>query len=198
MTEAGNESKPAPVIPPFYRRTYLINPKEQLGVIFKVAGLVAFLLLLINIGLAGVNTSSTRKIIAANPDLAPIVEATDRSGSYVMASISVFLLLLVVMRTIVATHRTSGASFNIKRCLGRVAEGDLTTVLKLRPKDNLRELEEPFNEMVENLRSRASEEHELLTELSSKIESYGHPEEAKILREMADFKRNGTDGFEGA
>lgn len=192
MTNPGNNQTPPPNIPPFYRRTYLINPKQQLSIIFKVAGLVAFLLLVLNIGLAWMSSSSTREIIAANPNLAPIMKATDRSGSYVMAGMSVFLLLLVVIRTIVITHRTSGASFNIKRCLGRVAKGDLTTRLQLRPRDNLMELQEPFNQMMEALQNRASNDEQQLTALASKIEQYGHPEEAKILRDLAASRQSPT------
>jgi methyl-accepting chemotaxis protein len=158
-----------------------------------VAGLVAFLLLVLNIALVGFSSSATRKIISANPDLAPIMAASDRGGTYLMAAISVFLLLLVVLRTVVLTHRTSGAAFNIRRCIGRVTEGDFTTTLRLRPKDNLMELQEPFNQMVETFRQRASEEQKLLTDLASKIEGYGHPEEAKILRDLADSKEYSKD-----
>ena len=192
MTETTKETTTPPKIPPFYRRTYLIDPKGQLTTTIKVAGLVAFLLLVLNLVLAGISSGETRKIISANPDLAQHIAATDRSGSLVIASGSVFLLFLVVVRTIVLTHRTSGASFNIKRCLGRVAEGDLDTTLRLRRKDNLMELQEPFNRMVESLRKRASEEQKLLNDLSSKIEEFGHPEEAKILRDIADSKRSST------
>ena len=192
MMETTKETTNPPNIPPFYRRTYLINPKGQLKTTIKVAGLVALLLLVLNLVLAGISTGESRKIIAANPDLAPHIAATDRSGSFVIASVSVFLLFVVVVRTVVETHRTSGASFNIKRCLGRVAAGDLNTALRLRPKDNLMELQEPFNRMVESLRKRASEEQKLLNDLSSKIEEFGHPEEAKILRDIADSKRSST------
>jgi methyl-accepting chemotaxis protein len=192
MTETTKETTTPPNIPPFYRRTYLIDRKAQLTTTVKVAGLVAFLLLALNLVLAGISTGETRKIISANPDLAQHMAAADRSGSLLIASGSVFLLFLVVVRTIVLTHRTSGASFNIKRCLGRVAEGDLNTALRLRPKDNLMELQEPFNRMVESLRKRASEEQKLLNDLSSKIEEFGHPEEAKILRDIADSKRRST------
>ena len=192
MMETNRESTTPPKIPPFYRRTYLIDRKAQLSTTIKVAGLVAFLLLALNLVLAGISTGETRKIISANPDLAPHMAATDRSGSLLIASGSVFLLFLVVVRTVVLTHRTSGASFNIKRCLGRVAEGDLNTALKLRPKDNLMELQEPFNRMVRSLRKRASEEQKILSDLSSKIEEFGHPEEAKILRDIADPKRSST------
>ncbi len=192
MTETTEETTTPPKIPPFYRRTYLIDPKGQLKTTIKVAGLVAFLLFVLNLVLAGISTGETRKIISANPDLAQHMAATDRSGSFVIASGSVFLLFLVVVHTIVLTHRTSGASFNIKRCLGRVAEGDLDTTLRLRPKDNLLELQEPFNRMAESLRKRASEEQKLLNDLSSKIEEFGHPEEAKILRDIADSKRSPT------
>jgi methyl-accepting chemotaxis protein len=188
MTETTKKPTSPPNIPPFYRRQYLIDPKGQLKTTVMVAGLVAVLLLLLNLVLAGISTNETRKILEANPDLAPIMAATDRSGSAVIASGSVFLLFLVVVRTIVLTHRTSGAAFNIKRCLGRVAEGDLSTTLMLRPKDNLLELQEPFNRMVASLRKRAAEEQELLNDLSSKIEGLGHPAEAKILRDIADSK----------
>ncbi len=188
MTETTEEMTTPPKIPPFYRRTYLIDRKGQLTTTFKVAGLVAFLLLVLNLVLAGISAGETRKIISVNPNLAQHMAATDRSGSLVIAGGSVFLLLLVVAHTIVLTHRTSGASFNIKRCLGRVAEGDLDTTLRLRPKDNLLELQEPFNRMAESLRKRASEEQKLLNDLSSKIEEFGHPEEAKILRDIADSK----------
>jgi methyl-accepting chemotaxis protein len=189
MTETTKETTTPPNIPPFYRRTYLIDRKAQLSTTIKVAGLVAFLLLALNLVLAGISTGETRKIISANPDLAPHMAATDRSGTLLIASGSVFLLFLVVVRTVVLTHRTSGAAFNIKRCLGRVAEGDLGTTLVLRPKDNLMELQEPFNRMVASLRKRASEEQELLNDLSSKIEELGHPEEAKALRDIAGSKR---------
>jgi methyl-accepting chemotaxis protein len=192
MTETTEEMTTPPKIPPFYRRTYLIDRKGQLTTTFKVAGLVAFLLLVLNLVLAGISAGETRKIISVNPNLAQHMAATDRSGSLVIAGGSVFLLLLVVAHTIVLTHRTSGASFNIKRCLGRVAEGDLDTTLRLRPKDNLLELQEPFNRMAESLRKRASEEQKLLNDLSSKIEEFGHPEEAKILRDIADSKRSST------
>ena len=192
MTETNDSATIPPNIPPFYRRTYLIDPKGQLTTTLKVAGLVALLLLVLNLVLAGLSTGETRKIISANPDLAQHMAATDRRGSLVIAGGSVFLLFLVVVRTIVLTHRTSGASFNVKRCLGRVAEGDLTTKLKLRPKDNLMELQDPFNEMVVSLRERATEEQKLLKNLSTKIEEYGHPEEARILREIADSKQRST------
>ena len=192
MTEPTRETTTPPNIPPFYRRTYLIDRKGQLKTTIKVAGLVAFLLLVLNLVLAGISTGESRKIIAANPDLAPHMAATDRSGSFVIASGSLFLLFVVVVRTVVETHRTSGAAFNIKRCLGRVAAGDLHTTLRLRPKDNLMELQEPFNRMVASLRKRASEEEKLLNDLSSKIEEFGHPEEAKILRDIADSKRRST------
>jgi methyl-accepting chemotaxis protein len=192
MTEFTNETTTPPNIPPFYRRTYLIDRKGQLRTIIKVAGLVAFLLLALNLVLAGISTGETRKIISANPDLAPHMAATDRTGSLLIASGSVFLLFMVVVRTIVLTHRTSGAAFNIKRCLGRVADGDLGTTLRLRPKDNLMELQEPFNRMVASLRKRASEEQRLLNDLSSKIEEYGHSEEAKILRDLANSRRRPT------
>lgn len=192
MMEATKGPTTPPNIPPFYRRTYLIDRKGQLRTTMKIAGLVAVLLLVFNLVVAGISTRENRKIISANPDLAPIVAATDRTDSYLIAGGSLFLLFLVVVRTVVETHRTSGAAFNIRRCLERVADGHFDTAVKLRPKDNLMELQEPFNRMTESLRRRAYEERKLLSEISSKIEGFGHPEEAKILRELADSKRSST------
>ena len=188
MTETIDQAAAKPNIPPFYRRTYLIDPKGQLTTTLKVAGLVALLLLVLNLVLAGLSTGETRKIISANPDLAEHMAATDRRGSLVVAGGSVFLLFLVIVRTIALTHRTSGASFNIKRCLGRVAEGDFDTVLKLRPKDNLQELQEPFNTMVAALRKQAEEDRQQLADLSDRIEQLGHAEEAETLRKLAEAR----------
>ena len=189
MKATTREPTTPPKIPPFYRRTYLIDPKAQLKTTVMVASLVAVLLLVLNLVLAGISAGETRKILSVNPDLAPVMAATDRSGSMLIASGSVFLVFLVVVRTIVLTHRTSGAAFNVKRCLGRVADGDLSTTLTLRPKDNLMELQAPFNRMVASLRQRASEERKLLNDLSSRMAELGHPEEAQILRDLAASKQ---------
>ena len=43
MTEPTGETTTPPNIPPFYRRTYLIDKKGQLKTTIKVAGVVAFL-----------------------------------------------------------------------------------------------------------------------------------------------------------
>ena len=56
MTEPTRETTTPPNIPPFYRRTYLIDRKGQLKTTSKVAGLVAFLLLVLNLVLAGIST----------------------------------------------------------------------------------------------------------------------------------------------
>ena len=70
-------------------------------------------------------------------------------------------------------------------------EGDLQVSLKLRRRDNLQDLETPFNDMVTSLRDRAMGEAATLEQLASKAEKIGDrgDELARALHELARHKR---------
>ena len=172
---------------PWYRRKqYLIDPRGQLLATAKVAGVVFILLALVNLVYYLWSDIETRAIVASNPQLAAEMAEIDLQTTLVFATISMVVLVFVVIRAIMLTHRTAGAAYNIGRCLGRVASGDYGTELRVRRKDNLRQLQEPFDRMMESLRERAADDQAALLSLAEKIEELGHAELAREVRELAE------------
>ena len=93
---------------------------------------------------------------------------------------------MVVVRSIMLTHRTAGAVYKINMCLEEVGEFNFDVNLRLRNDDNLRGLEEPFNKMASNLRRRFVEDPQALTKLADEIEEHGSPVDAEMLRRIRD------------
>jgi methyl-accepting chemotaxis protein len=153
--------------------------------------LVAFLVLLVNLGFALLRTSQTSFLAAVAPQLTPVIERQDMIFSLTMIIMSIVLVVGVSLKTIVETHRTAGAVFAVRQRIERVKEGDLQVTLKLRRRDNLQNLETPFNEMVTSLRDRALNEATTLEELASKAEKIGDRGDdlARALHELARHKR---------
>jgi methyl-accepting chemotaxis protein len=179
---------------PWYRRKqYLIDPRGQLLATAKVTGVVFVLLALVNLVHYLWTDIETQSIAALNPHLAAEMAETDLRTTLVFATISFVVLVFVVIRSIMLTHRTAGAAFNIERCLGRVASGDYGTELRVRRKDNLRQLQEPFNRMMESLREGAAEDQAALLSLAEKIEELGHAELAHEVRDLAEAKAKLAD-----
>ena len=170
------------------RRRYLIDRKGQLLATAKITGVVLALLVLLNMVISLWSSIETRAIIATNPELMEEMTAIDRRTTMTLIVISIVILLVVVARSIMLTHRTAGAAFNLTRCLGRVADGEFGTELRVRRKDNLRQLQEPFNRMMESLRERAADDQAALLGLAEKIEALGHAELAREVRELAEAK----------
>jgi methyl-accepting chemotaxis protein len=185
-TAEGTSGIAAP--PKFRRRNYIVDSRGQLTSTFKVAGLVAVLLVLLNLVYAWLSRMQTLEILASSPELRDTLHATDSRGTIIIASISLIFLALVVVRAIMLTHRTAGAAFNITNKLERVAAGDYETTLKLRLKDNLRELEAPFNKMTSSLRRSAKNDAEVLSRLAEDADQAGNGELAEKLRKLAESK----------
>jgi methyl-accepting chemotaxis protein len=174
---------------PWYRRRqYLIDRRGQLLATAKIAGVVLVNLVLVNLVLYLWNDIETQAILASSPQLAGEMADIDLRTTLVFAIVSFVLLVFVVMRAIMLTHRTAGAAFNLERCLRRVASGEYGTELRVRRKDNLRQLQEPFNRMTASLRERAADDRAALLNVAEKIEELGHAELAQELRDLAAAK----------
>jgi nitrogen fixation/metabolism regulation signal transduction histidine kinase len=186
-SETLEQPKPYTKIP-FRRRKFLIDRRGQLLATAKIAGVVLVLLVLLNVVFWLWSAIETQAIVVSNPQLLEEMESIDRRASLTLAVVSLLVLLVVVVRAIVLTHRTAGAAFNLQRCLDRVASGDYGAVLRMRAKDNLRYLQDPFNQMTQSLRSRAAEHHDSLAALATKIEELGHADLAEEVRTLAEAK----------
>jgi len=190
----GLTDEPKPQRRPFFRRRqFLIDRKGQLLVTAKVAGVVLILLVLLNLVFSLWSSIETQAIVASNPQLTDEMTAIDRRGALVLATVSLILLAAVVVRSIRLTHRTAGAAFNLERCLKKVAAGEYDTTLKVRRKDNLQQLQDPFNQMTESLRRNAAEDHTALMNLAGKLEELGQVELAEEVRDLAEAKAKLAD-----
>lgn len=170
----------------FRRRQYLVDRKRQLATTFRVAGLVLILLLTLNLMVAWQSYSASNTVMATNPVMGERMRAIDNRNIAVTAGISLIILAMVVVRSVMLTHRTAGAVYKISMCLGEVADFNFDVNLRLRNDDNLRALEEPFNKMAGNLKRRALDDHQAMKKLADEIEEHGSPVDAEMLRRIAD------------
>jgi methyl-accepting chemotaxis protein len=170
----------------FRRRQYLVDRRRQLSATVRVAGLVLVLLVIINVVLAWQSSEATRKMMIASPEFGELMRADDLQKIAITAGISLIILAMVVVRSIMFTHRTAGAVYKVSQCLELVGEFNFDVFLRLRSEDNLRALEDPFNRMVENLRERALDDYQAMKKLADEIEEHGNPVDAEILRRIAD------------
>ena len=190
----GLTEEPKPRRRPFFRRRrFLSDRKGQLLTTAKIAGVVLVLLVLLNLVFSLWSTIETQAIVASNPQLLEEMKAIDRRGALVLAIVSLVVLAAVVVRSIRLTHRTAGAAFNLRRCLDKVAAGEYDTELRVRSKDNLRALQDPFNQMTASLRREATNDHAALSSLAGRIEELGQVELAEEVRDLAEAKAKLAD-----
>ena len=168
------------------RRQYLVDRKRQLASTMRIAGLVLVLLIMLNAVLAWQNYNSTQAVMVSNPEVGERMRAVDMRNLAITAGISLIILAMVVMRSIMLTHRTAGAVYKICHCLEQVGEFNYDVNLRLRNEDNIRALEDPFNKMTGNLRRRALDDYQAMKKLADEIEEHGNPVDAEMLRRIAD------------
>jgi methyl-accepting chemotaxis protein len=173
----------------FRRRQYLVDRRRQLAATVRVAGLVLILLIILNFVLAWQAYSTTQSVMATNPLIGERMRATDLRNIAITAGISLIILAMVVVRSIMLTHRTAGAVHKVSMCLNEVAGGNYEVNLRLRNDDNIRALEEPFNKMVSTLRRQAQEDFKATSKLADEIEAHGNPVDAEMLRRISDSKK---------
>jgi nitrogen fixation/metabolism regulation signal transduction histidine kinase len=168
------------------RRRYLIDRRRQLSATVRVVALVAVLLAMLVATIWYQNKTETEMVRVDHPQLADQMSAGDTKDLLIMVAISLIILGMVVVRSVMITHRTAGAVFSISDKLEKIADGDYNVTLRLREDDNIRALEDPFNKMVKALRRRAEDDHRSLTKLAKDIEDNGNPVDAEMLRRIAD------------
>ena len=175
------------------RRRFLVNKPRQLRTAILIVMLALILLVLVNVIFHALRTTETNTIVASAPSLKEVMQDYDRNEMLLVILASVVVLAGVFVVTIIETHRTAGAAFNIARQLGRIADGNLDVAVRLRKGDNLQEIQEPFNAMVATLRDQAADQADVLTRLADRVDSFGNVEGAADvsaeLRQLVDKYR---------
>ncbi len=190
-TTATTSETPKIQRPRVTRRRYLLDPRRQLLTALMTTSMIIALILTVNLGFTLLRTSQTAFLSAAAPQLTSVLEEQNATFSLSMIVISIGLVILVALITIVHTHRTAGAVYAVRQRFERVTAGDLQVTLRLRQRDNLQDLEAPFNEMIGALRNRTLMEADSLEQLALRAAKIGSDGDgiAAALAELARHKR---------
>jgi methyl-accepting chemotaxis protein len=115
------------------------------------------------------------------PSLAPTLITQNRVDfAFQLAGAIVFLAMVVVV-TLLETHKTAGAAFNLERHLAKIRDGEYGTRVALRHNDNLQSIGRTLNEMSIALDERLWRDIELLDDLAAQAGRISNPEEARQL-----------------
>ena len=175
-----------PARQPVRRRIVVVDKEMQYRAAAMVTGLVAVLLVFINVALFAMRRSQTELLASTAPDLREILEAGNIRLATFAIVLSVVVLVFVWFATILATHRTAGAIVGLRRRLESVRDGNYHAVLRLRPNDNLRSLEAPFNQMMATIRAAFKDDAAAVSELADRLEAGGAGQDlAAAARERA-------------
>jgi hypothetical protein len=176
-----------------FRRQVLVNRRRQLRSALLATAPFAVILIVVNVLMNVLRAREAVAITAAAPTLGLMVKDSGRSEMVLEILASLLLLIGIFAVSIIETHRTAGAAFNIGRQLTQVGEGRFNTRLALRKGDNLTELVGPFNRMTQSLRVQAMNDVDQLEELAAGLENREGEgavrEVAEELRTMASIKR---------
>ena len=176
------------------RRSFLVNRRYQLRASLLTAAVVLVLLVLLNLAIYASTMRSAEQILTDAPELAALIKAQDRAQLYLILLASFVYLIGVFLVTVLETHRTAGAAYNLEARLGEVRRGRYDSRLTLRRGDNLAELEDAFNEMVEALRQRTWDDIENLVQIANEagkiVDASGGRQMAESLRRIAEGKRS--------
>jgi len=153
------------------RRSFLINKRYQLKASVLTGTVVLVLLVFINLILYSASVRSSAEILAQAPEFADIIRAQDQAQFYLILLASLVFLVGVFVVSILETHKTAGAAFNLGRRMGELRDGNYRSTLTLRRGDHLLELEYAFNQLSRSLRTRTWADLELLESIAAEADS---------------------------
>jgi nitrogen fixation/metabolism regulation signal transduction histidine kinase len=111
-------------------------------------------------------------------------------------AVILFLTICNITVGVYLSHKVAGPLYRFVMCSREVANGNLKIQVNLRKGDELRELEESFNEMTERLRSYVRRDREIITGIQASAKaiadninkaSLGKTEKDKILEAVKDI-----------
>jgi len=149
------------------RRSFLVHKRSQLRASLLTASTVALLLVFVNLVLYAASARARAGLLVDAPELEPLLRGQDQVELGLVLVASLVFLAGVFVFTILETHRTAGAAYNLERRLDALSAGSYGTRLKLRRGDNLGELERAFNDLATTLSEREAAEVALLDALAA-------------------------------
>ena len=177
----NTQTKPAAQ---FQRKTIMIKKGLQyryMALIFASV-LLAFLV----VGLDVLWTVS--KVVNEHPMMQPMLEEMTAMAPLFGIKIGMYLLIVLIV-SVVVSHRMAGPVFKFEKSCAVVAEGDLTHRVYLRKGDQLMDLQDQFNNMAAAMHEAAKAYEKFRTAAAAGgLKDKADALEAEIKRIMPNFK----------
>lgn len=167
--------------PLFRRRHFLIDRRYQLKAGLLNALAVMLLLVFINLVWYAMSAKTISGLAIEAPELAQQLASQHRMLYYTILLVACAALVGVVLVSILETHRTAGAAYNLEQRLREVEQGRLDIRVTLRKNDNLKPLGAALERTCGALRQRARSEAETLDRLADEIGQIRDPAGARQI-----------------
>ncbi len=165
------------------RRTFLVDRRSQLRTTVLAAVVVATVLTVFLVTLHVSRERATEALVAHVPSLAETLAAQNRiEFTFQLAAAIVFLIMVVVV-TLLETHKTAGAMFNLNRQMGEIRAGEYGTRVTLRRGDNLQSVGHAFNEMSIAIDERLRRDIEIFSGLAEQAKRVTDAQDTRLLAE---------------
>lgn len=141
-----------------YKRTnFLVNKKFQLKFAFFVSTWIFALSMIYPIVIYNIFEFFLKNIgtATAATQLSPEkIKSLEGQVIFVLGILQLIFLGVTFILTIFMSHRIAGPLFKLKRAIDDVAKGNLDQRIYFRKTDHFVELQDSFNDMVQNLSTR--------------------------------------------
>lgn len=138
-------------------RNYLINPRYQLKYIFWITMTGLALILIYSTLMYRYIHENYALLIELSPmtdDVKAQLYRELREIVIKVSGISFLFLTVCSFFGLLLSHRTAGPMFHFKRVFGEIQAGQLDRRIRLRPKDDFRDVAEAFNKMMDSLQRK--------------------------------------------
>ncbi len=168
------------------RRNWLVDPRSQLRTTLLAAFAVGVVLAALLFSLHLVREREAAALGAKMPSLVPALETQNRIDLAFQTAGAVVFLTMVVVVTLLETHKTAGAALSLRRDLARLRDGERGVRTKLRRGDNLQDVASAVNEMSMALDKQLWHEVQVLQDLAEQARKTRTPEDTARLVEALD------------
>ena len=179
---ADNSQQKAPA--QFQRKTILI--KKHLQYRYMALIFASVLLAFLVVGLDVLWTIS--RVVNDHPMMQPMLDELTQMAPLFGIKAAMYLLIVLIM-SVVVSHRMAGPVFKFEKSCSTVAEGDLTHRVYLRKGDQLTDLQDQFNNMLGALHEAVKEYEKFRAEAAaSGLKDRADALQAKVREIMPSFK----------
>jgi methyl-accepting chemotaxis protein len=167
----------------YKRRQYFVKKNYQAKFILKFC-LIVLCGTLVSSGLLFLFTRGT--LTSSSGQFGLVVKDTAFAILPYVALSNIITFILVVVAAIIVilfiSHKIAGPLFRFEKELNEIGKGDLTKTIKLRKKDQFKDLAESLNNMTTDLRSRVLVVKEEVNQVFESARK--HSESEKVIEEL--------------